>query len=42
MSWLTYTLQYLQLKHNSDTDIYSQTKELCVLVPVNNLITLIQ
>ena len=43
MSWPSYTLrrQYLQLMHNTDTDIYnSRAKELCV--PVNNLITLRQ
>ena len=42
MSWLTYTSRrpYLQLKYNTNTDIYSRTKELCA--PVNNLITLRQ
>ena len=38
ISWLTCTLQrlYLQLKHNTDTDIDSRTIEL--YAPLNNLI----
>ena len=42
ISWLTCTLQrqYLQLKHNTDTDIYSRTIEL--YAPLNNLISLRQ
>ena len=42
ISWLTCTLrgQYLQLKHNTDPDIYSRTNVLCA--PLNNLIPLRQ
>ena len=42
ISWLTCTLQrqYLQLKHNTDTDIYNRTIEL--YAPLNNLISLRQ
>ena len=42
ISWLTCTLQrqYLQLKHSTDTDIYSRTIEL--YAPLKNLISLRQ